>query len=85
MAPLDDRTPSRKKKAATHRFRARLEPVPHGGLYVVVPADIAEAARLRHGARVRGTVNGVEYRTDAVPDDLEGGPGTGARAAAAWA
>jgi hypothetical protein len=60
---LDDRTPSRKKRVATSRFRARLEPVPHGGLYVVVPADIVVSVRLQHGARVRGTVNGVEYRS----------------------
>ncbi len=46
-----------------NRFRARLEPVPHGGMYVVVPDDVAAAAGLRHGARVRGTVNGVAYRS----------------------
>jgi hypothetical protein len=40
-----------------------LEPVPHGGHFVVVPAKTAEAAGLKHGARVRGTVNGVEYRS----------------------
>ena len=45
------------------RFRARLEPVPHGGLFVVVPAEIADEAGLDHGARVRGTVNGVDYRS----------------------
>src|SRR5215510_336058 len=45
------------------RFRARLEPVPHGGQCVVVPAKIAAAAGLAHGARVRGTVNGVGYRS----------------------
>jgi hypothetical protein len=45
------------------RFVARLEPVPHGGLYVVVPGDVAEAAHLKHGARVRGTVDGVDYRS----------------------
>ncbi len=35
------------------RFRARLEPVPHGGMFVVVPAKSAEAAGLVYGARVR--------------------------------
>ena len=48
------------------RFRARLEPVPHGGLYVVVPAEVAEKADLAHGARVRGTVDGVAYRSSLV-------------------
>jgi hypothetical protein len=55
--------PSRTTTTSGNRFRARLEPVPHGGLYVVVPASVAEAARLVHGARVRGTVNGVAYRS----------------------
>jgi hypothetical protein len=45
------------------RFRAKLEPVPHGGHYVVVPAEKAEAEGLRHAARVRGTVNGAAYRS----------------------
>ena len=44
-------------------FTAKLEPVPHGGLYVVVPAKVAATAELAHGARVRGTVNGVPYRS----------------------
>jgi hypothetical protein len=44
-------------------FTAKLEPVPHGGLYVVVPAKVAADAALAHGARVRGTVNGVAYRS----------------------
>ena len=46
-----------------NKFRAMLEPVPHGGLFVVVPAAIAEGAGLRYGARVRGTVNGTAYRS----------------------
>ena len=46
-----------------NRFRARLEPVPHGGMFVVVPDDVAAAAGLRYGARVRGTLNGVAYRS----------------------
>lgn len=45
------------------RFRATLEPVPHGGQYVVVPAAKAAAAGLAHGARVRGRVNGAPYRS----------------------
>src|SRR6185436_10735759 len=45
------------------RFRAKLEPVPHGGHYVVVPPKVAEAAGLKYGARVRGTVNGARYRS----------------------
>jgi len=45
------------------RFKARLEPVPHGGQFVVVPAKTAAAAGLAHGARVRGRVNGVPYRS----------------------
>jgi Bacteriocin-protection, YdeI or OmpD-Associated/Domain of unknown function (DUF1905) len=44
-------------------FRAKLEPVPHGGHYVAVPAKIAEAAGLKHAARVRGTVGGAPYRS----------------------
>jgi hypothetical protein len=45
------------------RFRAKLEPVPHGGHFVVVPEKTAAAAGLRYGARVRGTVNGASYRS----------------------
>jgi hypothetical protein len=44
-------------------FTAKLEPVPHGGLYVVVPAKVAAGAKLAHGARVRGTIDGVAYRS----------------------
>jgi hypothetical protein len=32
-------------------------------LFVVVPAAVASKAQLAHGARVRGTVNGVQYRS----------------------
>ncbi|HKW84111.1 MAG TPA: YdeI/OmpD-associated family protein [Burkholderiaceae bacterium] len=46
-----------------NRFKAKLEPVPHGGLFVVVPAAVAARAGLAHGARVRGTVDGVGYRS----------------------
>jgi Domain of unknown function (DUF1905) len=45
------------------RFKATLEPVPHGGHFVVVPAKIAAAAGLKYGARVRGTVDGAAYRS----------------------
>jgi len=45
------------------RFEAKLEPVPHGGQFVVVPAEVAAAAGLKYGARVRGTVNGAAYRS----------------------
>ena len=45
------------------RFVGVLQPVPHGGLFVVVPAKVAMAAKVAHGARVRGTVNGVPYRS----------------------
>jgi hypothetical protein len=45
------------------RFKAKLEPVPHGGQFVVVPAAAAAAAGLQHGARVRGTVDGAPYRS----------------------
>jgi hypothetical protein len=44
-------------------FRAKLRPVPHGGQYVEVPEAVASAAGLRHGQRVRGTVNGAAYRS----------------------
>jgi hypothetical protein len=45
------------------RFTAKVEPVSHGGHYVAVPAKVAAAAGLAHGARVRGTVNGVAFRS----------------------
>ena len=45
------------------RFEAKLEPVPHGGHFVVVPAEVAATAGLKYGARVRGTVNGARYRS----------------------
>ena len=48
---------------AARRFKAKLEPVPHGGLFVVVPAAVAERAGLAYGARVRGKVNGETYRS----------------------
>jgi hypothetical protein len=45
------------------KFRAKLMPVPHGGQYVCVPEKVAARAELAHGARVRGEVNGVPYRS----------------------
>lgn len=44
-------------------FIAELLPVPHGGQYVVVPKPVAAGEGLRHGQRVRGTVNGARYRS----------------------
>lgn len=44
-------------------FRAKLEPGPHGGHYVLVPAKVARDAGLRHAARVRGTIDGAAYRS----------------------
>jgi hypothetical protein len=44
-------------------FTAKLRPVPHGGHYVCVPDEVAKARGLRHSARVRGTLNGVRYRS----------------------
>jgi hypothetical protein len=46
-----------------HQFTAVLTAIPSGGHFVVVPHGAAEAAGLRYGARVRGTVNGVAYRS----------------------
>jgi hypothetical protein len=45
------------------RFKATLTPVPHGGNFVVVPPAVATATGLAYGVRVRGTVEGVEYRS----------------------
>jgi hypothetical protein len=45
------------------RFVAELLPVPHGGHHVVVPEAAAARAGLNYGARVRGTVNRVPYRS----------------------
>lgn len=45
------------------RFKATLEPVSHGGHFVKVPPEVADAAGLKYGARVRGTVDGVGYRS----------------------
>lgn len=45
------------------RFKAEIQPVPGGGNYVVVPAAVADAVGLQYGARVRGTLDGVPYRS----------------------
>jgi hypothetical protein len=45
------------------RFRAVLEPVPHGGCFVVVPDPVAAAAGVAYKDRVRGTVDGAAYRS----------------------
>lgn len=45
------------------RFAATLLPAPHGGHYVVVPPAVVEAAGIKHHSRVRGTCNGVPYRS----------------------
>lgn len=50
-------------RASTATFRATLEPVPHGGCFVVVPEKVAAAAGVKYRDRVRGTVNGVAYRS----------------------
>ena len=44
-------------------FSAVLEPVSHGGHFVVVPEDVADAAGVKYNDRVRGEVNGVPYRS----------------------
>lgn len=45
------------------RFAGKLTPIRGGGHYVVVPAEIAEAAGLAYGARVRGKLDGAPYRS----------------------
>ena len=54
---------ARSGKPRAARFRAKLEPVPHGGQFVIVPAKSAEAAGVAYKDRVRGTVNGAPYRS----------------------
>lgn len=53
----------REHDGVAQSFTARLQPVPHGGHYVAVPRAVADAVGLRHGLRVRGTVNGAPYRS----------------------
>jgi hypothetical protein len=45
------------------RFSGELAAVPHGGLFVVVPPQVAARAGVKHADRVRGTVRGVPYRS----------------------
>lgn len=45
------------------RFKAKLESIRGGGHFVVVPPPVAEAAGLRYGVRVRGTVGSAAYRS----------------------
>lgn len=51
------------------RFKAKLEPVALGGHCVVVPAKAATAVGLKYGVRVRGTLNGVAYRSSLMTKD----------------
>jgi hypothetical protein len=48
---------------AVVKFEAKLEPVSHGGHFVVVPAEVAAKAGVAHASRVRGTVNGAPLRS----------------------
>lgn len=45
------------------KFRAKVMPIRGGGHYVIVPEEVADKAQLKYGARVRGTVEGVAYRS----------------------
>ncbi len=45
------------------KFRAEVVAIKGGGHYVIVPEAVAERAKLAYGARVRGTVEGVAYRS----------------------
>lgn len=45
------------------RFKGKLEAIRGGGHFVAVPAEIADAAGLRYGVRVRGTFGGAAYRS----------------------
>ena len=45
------------------RFTGTLTSARGGGHTVPIPAETAEAVGLRHGVRVRGTINGVAYRS----------------------
>jgi hypothetical protein len=48
---------------AIARFRARIEGIRGGGHFVAVPERAAEQAELKYGVRVRGSVEGVAYRS----------------------
>lgn len=45
------------------RFTGSLTATRGGGHVVAIPPETAEAAGLRYGVRVKGTVNGVAYRS----------------------
>jgi hypothetical protein len=45
------------------RFKGKLESAGGGGHFVAIPIPTAEKVGLRHGVRVRGTVNDVAYRS----------------------
>ena len=62
-AVIDRRGEDEEHEPVAKAFTAELEHGPHGGHYVVVPPDVAEAVELRHGMRVRGTLNGASYRS----------------------
>lgn len=49
------------------RFTGTLTSARGGGHFVVVPPEVSEAVGLRYGVRVRGTVNGVAYRSSLMP------------------
>ena len=71
------------------KFKAKIEPVKGGGHYVLVPDDVAARAKLAYRARVRGTVDGVAYRSsplpgDTLPAELVAAFRKDARARAAW-
>jgi hypothetical protein len=57
------------KKAATKRFTGTLERMPGrlGWTIVRVPFDIAKLWRSRGALRVRGEINGFEFRTSLFP------------------
>jgi hypothetical protein len=54
---------TRMEGTRVERFTSKLEPVPHGGLFVIVPAAVAARAGLKHADRVCGTVDGAPYRS----------------------
>lgn len=48
-------------------FTATLTAVKGGGNFVVIPAEVSKAVGLQYGVRVRGTLNGVAYRSSLMP------------------
>jgi hypothetical protein len=45
------------------QFKAKLASARGGGHTVAIPADVADAVGLKYGARVRGSFDGVAYRS----------------------